>query len=142
MFTAQTWRRTWRAIATPWWNSTRRSLSRSRAASEEACTRLRLTRVAGQGAMWRGPSFELVRAVDPVSKATKFCQRCFGKIPKNGCNKLCTKTREVMKDGVQVSVRCGRRCHLGCKPVARYLDLDDRGHRCDAHMEVLEADIA
>ena len=31
---------------------------------------------------------------------------------------------------------------LGCKPVARYLDLDERGHRCDAHMEVLESDIA
>jgi len=89
-----------------------------------------------------GSEFEMVRASDPVSKATKFCQRCFGRIPKNGCNKLCTKTREVMKDGVQVSVRCGRRCHLGCKPVARYLDLDERGHRCDAHMEVLESDIA
>ena len=58
-----------------------------------------------------GSEFEMVRASDPVSKATKFCQRCFGKIPKNGC-KLCTKTREVMKDGVQVNVRCGRRCHL------------------------------
>ena len=88
-----------------------------------------------------GSGFEVVKAQDPVSKGTKFCQRCFGKVPSNGCNKLCTKTRTVERDGVQVTVRCGRRCHLGCKPVARYLDLDDREHRCDVHAEVIEQDI-
>ena len=88
-----------------------------------------------------GTGFETLSAQDPVSKGTKFCQRCFGKVPGNGCNKLCTKTRTAERDGVQVVVRCGRRCHLGCKPVAKYLDLDDREHRCEVHAEVLEEDI-
>ena len=79
MFTAQTWRRTWRAIATPWWNSTRRSLSRSRAASEEACTRLRLTRVAGQGAMWRGPSSSWWEQSTPSAKPRSSARDALGR---------------------------------------------------------------
>ena len=87
-----------------------------------------------------GTAVELVKAHETVSKATNFCQRCFGKVPPNGCSKLCTKVRVIQRDGVEVTVRCGRRCHLGCRPVARYLDVDEREQRCDAHAEVVESD--
>ena len=56
VFSPELERRKWRVTATPWWSSMRRSLSRSRAASEEVFTRPRPTRVVGQGATWPDPS--------------------------------------------------------------------------------------
>ena len=77
--------------------------------------------------------FHVISSEEALSGKAIFCQRCFGKPA--GCDKICTRTKQMEKDGELIRIRCMRRCTLGCDPIARFLDEDKRLHLCANHRE-------
>ena len=80
--------------------------------------------------------FHVISCEEALSGKAIFCQRCFGKPA--GCDKICTRTKQMEKDGELIRIRCMRRCTLGCDPIARFLDEDKRLHLCANHQEEFE----
>ena len=82
--------------------------------------------------------FQSISCSEAFSGKTLFCQRCFGK--PSGCDKVCSRTKQIERDGEIVRRRCLRRCVLGCDPIAKFLDEDKRGHLCANHREEFSKD--
>ena len=83
----------------------------------------------------KAKSFEKIEAVEALERRSSFCKKCFG--PATGCDKLCSAAKRLRIGDGFVVARCMRRCGLGCEQLAKYMDKDEREHRCDAHLELV-----
>ena len=83
------------------------------------------------GTTGKSPARILVDEV--LGRKTSFCARCFGTSKR--CSKICSHTKMVEIGGESTTVRCARRCDLGCLELGKYLDEDARLHLCAAHLD-------
>lgn len=72
--------------------------------------------------------FAALSVEEKFSKKTTFCGKCFGKVKTGCCDKVCARKKKVIAEGVEVIMRCSRRCSLKCEKLAGYLDVDERPH--------------